>query len=482
MKLDLAPSWILTLGVSRPVLAVLIVVSCVAVSARATVHPAPITSTTDCIACHADKAKGKVVHPAVQMGCTTCHAVLNRKGVSYVEMQHGGAPTLCFECHQDKKAMPHMAAHPLTFDFPPQPGMLGPRYVACTACHDPHVTQFDHLLKKSESGDKDHNLCLGCHSNGANVPSGGSRHLALDSGCDTCHVLHKQGSPDAQEFIFQIAKSAPDLCTGCHDTSTTELQTAHRNLPFATANCTNCHDPHSSTRPDLEQKVIHSPYGDGQCESCHSTSSGKQLTFVRGGGTALCFGCHKNAQNKIRSASVQHAAVAFKNSCTECHNPHASRTAALIAPDPVHACLKCHESQKRLEHTAQVKHAPAFDIRKGCVVCHAPHGAEQPHLLYLPAGESCAVCHAEMKAKATVRKHVVIPGSKVAISQRYLQEIEKVSMHQAHTEGLPDPRNTKQTITCLTCHVPHGGEKALLITGNASTEKLCLECHSFKDL
>jgi predicted CXXCH cytochrome family protein len=68
------------------------------------------------------------------------------------------------------------------------------------------------------------------------------------------------------------------------------------------------------------------------------------------------------------------------------------------------------------------------------------------------------------------------------ISHRYLDEIAKVSMHQAHTEGLRDPRNPQQTITCLTCHVPHGGGKGLLVTGSTSTTKLCMQCHTIKDL
>jgi predicted CXXCH cytochrome family protein len=73
-------------------------------------------------------------------------------------------------------------------------------------------------------------------------------------------------------------------------------------------------------------------------------------------------------------------------------------------------------------------------------------------------------------------------GGKIAISRSYLLQIEKVSLHQAHTEGLPDPRDTKRTITCVTCHVPHGGGKGLLITGTTRTENLCLDCHSLNDL
>ena len=35
-----------------------------------------------------------------------------------------------------------------------------------------------------------------------NVPEKGSRHAALDMGCDTCHVTHKTGERGKQEFDY----------------------------------------------------------------------------------------------------------------------------------------------------------------------------------------------------------------------------------------------------------------------------------------
>ena len=49
------------------------------------IHPVPLDKNTDsakCAECHEDKAKGKFVHSAIAMGCTSCPlaAVKRRNG------------------------------------------------------------------------------------------------------------------------------------------------------------------------------------------------------------------------------------------------------------------------------------------------------------------------------------------------------------------------------------------------------------------
>ncbi len=41
-------------------------------------HPVPLDPKADpasCLACHEDKTKGKSVHSAIAMGCTSCHEI-----------------------------------------------------------------------------------------------------------------------------------------------------------------------------------------------------------------------------------------------------------------------------------------------------------------------------------------------------------------------------------------------------------------------
>src|SRR3954449_10146936 len=52
-------------------------------------HPVPLDKNTDsakCIECHEDKSKGKVVHSAIAMGCTSCHEVRVNKEVTRIKL------------------------------------------------------------------------------------------------------------------------------------------------------------------------------------------------------------------------------------------------------------------------------------------------------------------------------------------------------------------------------------------------------------
>ena len=69
----------------------------------------------------------------------------------------------------------------------------------CIKCHDPHTSDNKNQLLKATSGDKGKNLCLDCHKQGLNVPEKGSRHAALEMGCDTCHTTHKTGDAGKAE-------------------------------------------------------------------------------------------------------------------------------------------------------------------------------------------------------------------------------------------------------------------------------------------
>ena len=62
------------------------------------VHPTPVDANTNCLECHADHAMGDHVHPAVQLGCTSCHTIENREDASYIVVKQSKT-ILCFECH-----------------------------------------------------------------------------------------------------------------------------------------------------------------------------------------------------------------------------------------------------------------------------------------------------------------------------------------------------------------------------------------------
>jgi predicted CXXCH cytochrome family protein len=220
-------------------------------------HAVPLDKNTDsakCLECHAEKGKGKAVHSAIAMGCTSCHEIRVNKDITRVKLITTTPSSLCLTCHADKNAADIKGT------------VHSPAVRDCVKCHDPHASENKNQLLKATSGDQKENLCLSCHNIGVNVPEKGSRHPALDMGCETCHVTHKTGEKGKEEFDFHLTKAAPALCLDCHDAKDAGLQKAHNDQPFAGTNCIQCHDPHQSAKPKLLQKFTHPPFADKTCE------------------------------------------------------------------------------------------------------------------------------------------------------------------------------------------------------------------------
>jgi len=195
----------------------------VAVPLSADIHPVPLEKNADsakCLECHADKAKGKAVHTAIATGCTSCHEVRVSKDVTRVKLATTTAYSLCLTCHADRNAGEIKGT------------VHKPAVRDCLKCHDPHESDNKYQLVKASSGDAKENLCLACHTTGLKVPAKGSRHMALDMGCETCHVTHKTGPGGTPEFQYHLTKDVPALCLDCHDPKDEALQKAHQNQPF----------------------------------------------------------------------------------------------------------------------------------------------------------------------------------------------------------------------------------------------------------
>jgi predicted CXXCH cytochrome family protein len=449
---------------------------------RADIHPVPLDKNTDaakCLECHADKAKGKNVHTAISMGCLSCHEIRVNKDITRVKLITTTPSSLCFTCHADKnpadiKGVVHTPARR-----------------DCLKCHDPHQSDNKFQLLKPSSGDAKENICLTCHTVGLNVPEKGSRHAALDMGCETCHVTHKTGERGKQEFDFHLTKATPALCIDCHDPKDAALQKAHQNQPFGTANCVQCHDPHQSAAPKLLAKYTHPPFADKQCEVCHAPAKDGKVVLTQPDAKSLCVMCHDEKAKQIESAKVQHPGAA--GDCTDCHNPHASKYIALPKTNPVEICLGCHADIAELAKKP-VHHQPAF--AQGCGTCHQPHGGEREKLLRAQGNALCLECHGpdaspvEDKAAGVLK----IFNGTVRLPDDYYKKNKVPVLPLKYGKGHPlvghpvsdvtDPTNvTKliQKISCLTCHQPHSSLKPnLLVNDQENNTKFCATCH--KDL
>jgi predicted CXXCH cytochrome family protein len=156
-----------------------------------------------CYGCHdAALFTKKTVHPAIAMGCTSCH---NPHSSPKANLLVSGPPGLCFTCHDKAGFTNKMNNH-------------GPVYAGkCLTCHTPHSSDEIALLLMPPP-----DLCLQCHGT---IKHG--HHKVLVSGkamedptrpgrpfyCGSCHNPH--GSNGMLMFRFD-AQSETELCKNCH--------------------------------------------------------------------------------------------------------------------------------------------------------------------------------------------------------------------------------------------------------------------------
>ena len=454
-----------------------------AVPGSAAVHPVPLDPNTDskkCLECHEGTAKGKSVHSAMATGCLSCHEIRVNRDITRVKLITPTASSLCVTCHADKKAADIKGTvHP-------------PAVRDCLNCHDPHASENKNQLRKPVSGDEKENLCSQCHQTGLHVPEKGSRHAALDMGCDTCHVTHKTGAEPTEENKYHLAKASPALCLDCHDANDDQIKKAHNNQPFAKADCVQCHDPHQSDTPKLMAKFQHVPFQGNGCDTCHAPAKDGKIVLTQPDAKSLCVTCHDDKAKLIDTAKVQHPGAA--GDCTDCHSPHASRQPGLPKTNSVDICLGCHSDLADAGKKA-VHHQPAFT--QGCATCHAPHGGDNDHLLRAKTPNSlCLECHGpDSTPKKLESEHLLtIFDGTVKLPEDYFAKNKVVILPLKYGAGHPvtghpvqdlkdptDPTKIKMQINCLTCHQPHSSAKPdLLVKDQANNMEFCRSCH--KDL
>ncbi len=453
----------------------------ISVPTVADMHPVPLEKNVDsakCLECHADKAKGKAIHTAISTGCMTCHEVRVNRDATYVKLTTTTSGALCLTCHTEMNA-------PKT-----KVTVHSPAVRNCVKCHDPHESDNKfQLLKPTSGADGKENLCLGCHTQGMNVPEKGSRHIALDMGCETCHVTHKTGERGNIEFDYHLTKIPPALCLDCHDAKEAGLQKAHQDQPFATANCVTCHNPHQSASPKLMQAFLHPPFADKQCEMCHAPAKEGKVVLAQSDMKAICGTCHDEKIKQIETAKVPHPGA--MGDCTDCHNPHAAKKPGLPKSNGVDTCLTCHAEQAEMLKTARVLHQPAFE--EGCGTCHEPHGGDRAKLLRAEGNALCLECHGpdNKPVKVEGTKMVSIFGGKVRLADNYMAKNKVFILPLKNGKGHPTPSHPTQDIrdlndlskvvtpiNCLSCHQPHAGvSQAMLAKDQRPGMEFCRSCH-----
>lgn len=362
----------------------------------------------DCFICHEPgDFTGKVVHPPVAQGdCGACHSPHVSRYEGLLRKQES---ELCYTCHTEIFAQVEKK------QFQHRPVQQG----QCSSCHAPHAAERPGLLTLAGGA-----LCYSCHEQAQTNYQ--YFHQPFQQG--TCSVCH---TPHASDDSRLLKQSGNRLCLSCHKPSA-KLRKAHLGRELAEIDCLACHHPHGGAEPTLLRAVSHQPFAEGDCQGCHGQNPGAEL----------CLNCH---QDSLNSFYVIHSHLGVGGptaACTVCHNPHVGDRPGLLPANEGRICRRCHEDTFQQREQMLHKHQGWNQ----CTDCHLGHGANNPAMLK-QGSDVCSQCHEQHK-----------------------------SFSHPMGEAALDPRNSRP-MDCLTCHDANTGTMFQHFLRGSGERGLCVQCH-----
>lgn len=194
-----------------------------------------------CLACHESGSRMHwqgSKHEQTKQSCASCHRLhASKDPVMVAETQ----ASVCFECHQDRRAELHrMSTHPTKTGF-----------FACSSCHASHGSSTRASLQKNSVNE----TCFQCHADKRGPFLW--EHRSAQDDCTNCHNPH--GTNNAPMLKVRM----PYLCQQCHMDASNHSDDAYGGnslpgRPNAAGNaqrlvgnsCANCHVRiHGSNHP-----------------------------------------------------------------------------------------------------------------------------------------------------------------------------------------------------------------------------------------
>jgi predicted CXXCH cytochrome family protein len=181
-----------------------------------------------------------------------------------------------------------------------------------------------------------------------------------------------------------------------------------------------------------------------------------------------CVECHPD------HAIGDYVHAAMKNGCISCHTieNHNGTSYVAVPPKESDSCRACHPS-------AAVQH-PHFPYASGmCTRCHDPHASRYARLLRAKVNDVCLDCHLQGRVKSPSR---YLPTIELSADYRYGHPYARHPVN-----GFPDPTSAGE-MSCISCHLPHGGNKLHhlkmgaeipedALNQNTETRDMCEKCH-----
>ena len=234
----------------------------------------------------------------------------------------------CLECHDGVQAAIARTSHTMT------------NRVSCEACHgagDVHAedpTPSNILSYRNSSAKQVMATCNQCHSGRHALKSS---HLSYGRACLECHSLgHSTAFTDEgkrpERALLKDASS--NLCTRCHAPVKAKM-----NRPFHHPSddfdnvCLSCHNSHES-RAELQRKVV-----DNKCGTCHPEAGGPFMYVHLGTQNNGCSECHdphgSTNPNLLNRSTTRFLCLSCHSDTPDFHN---------MADPKFRQCTTCHSA------------------------------------------------------------------------------------------------------------------------------------------
>jgi DmsE family decaheme c-type cytochrome len=261
---------------------------------------------------------------------------------------------------------------------------LGPRRVAPVAGAEPVGTEE----------------CFVCHD----AVQGHERIADYHADCESCHgpgSLHAD-SEDPEEIRFPANAD----CLRCHlPGRDTHLRWGTGDHSRAGLYCSDCHNPHATTRRHLRPRP-HVAFPDMDAAS------------------RLCVDCHADV-GSAQTFPSHHPVAEGALSCLSCHDPHEDSRTAL--GDANQRCYGCHQD---VAGPWIFEHPPVVE---DCAMCHDPHGAPTEYLLATIQPAICLSCHTLNDLWHHDVSGTGLPGNTTITQDRPTAPGERISRTEAGT-------------------------------------------------
>lgn len=152
----------------------------------------------------------------------------------------------------------------------------------------------------------------------------------------------------------------------------------------------------------------------------------------------------------------------------------------VVGPDS--GCLTCHQQAGEDQRSSGLHRGAGGS--PGCLVCHAPHAVGEP----APPPVPCASCHALAAAEfelpfahplgATLTCTSCHPphGLEPRELRAHLRREACVDCHREYAGPFQFHHEGSHLDQCLSCHLPHGSHNRRLLS-HADSRSLCFSCH-----